>query len=268
MTEDRKTPFGRIEAERRLSKIKNVLLVGSGKGGVGKSFISASLALTLSRKGQRTAILDLDIHGASIPNYVGVRPPLESNKEGLEPKQVGFLKVMSIALMTGDKPTPLRGIQKENLITQLFSLTNWGNLDYLVIDLPPGTGDEILSAFRLFGTKARMILVTTASLNAIKIVSKLRALAKLEKIPVEGIVLNMGYLTSGGKRVYPFGRISWKALEKKLDTRVLAEVPLDPSVNSSTLGDLLGRKGGKIHIEVERLVKEICREHIGSLSYP
>ena len=152
-----------------------MILVGSGKGGVGKSLISCAIALSLSKKRFRTAILDIDIHGASLPIYFELSSPLRSTKKGLEPKVVdGGLKAMSIALFTGNNPIPIRGAEKESLIIDLFAQTNWGNLDYLVVDLPPGLGDEVLSAFSLFREKASLILVTTPSPNATKVVSRLR----------------------------------------------------------------------------------------------
>ena len=102
-----------------------------------------------------------------------MRPPLKSGKNGLEPKRAGKLKVMSMGLLTGNNAVPVRGAKKQELIAQLFSITNWGKLDYLVVDLPPGTGDEVLSAFELFSDKCRLILVTTPSPNALNVVSRL-----------------------------------------------------------------------------------------------
>ena len=122
---------------------------------------------------------------------------------------------MSVALLTGDNPVPMRGNDKKDLITQFLALTHWGRLDYLVVDLPPGSGDELLSAFDLFAGKSSLILVTTPSRNAVRVVSRLRQLAEIEKIPIEGIVVNMAYIVGGTTRkTSPFGRASRKYLEQ------------------------------------------------------
>lgn len=227
-----------IAARKKLAAIRNVVLIGSGKGGVGKSFVASSLALAIAKRGLRVGILDLDIHGASIPIYFGVRPPLKTSSGGLEPKQAGPIKIMSTALLAGDRPTPVRGADKGNLITEFFALTNWGSLDYLMVDLPPGTGDEVLSAFALFGQNARMILVTTPSAGAVKIVSRLRKLAHSEKVQVEGTIVNMSFIVSGSSMTYPFGKVDLHSLERKLRSKILGVVPLYPKVNTTSLLNL------------------------------
>ena len=185
------TSIHNVECKKKLQEIDKVILVGSGKGGVGKSFVAAGLALTLSARGFRTGILDYDVHGASLPSYLGIKPPLKSGRYGIKPKLVGNLKAISVALLTGDNSVPLRGEKKPILLSQLFSLTDWGKLDFLVIDLPPSTGDELLSAFEIFSRKCALVLVTTPSPNAVNVVYRLRQLAESEDIPVEGIVVNM-----------------------------------------------------------------------------
>ncbi len=231
-------PIFEVESKKRLENIGKVILVGSGKGGVGKSFVASGLALMLSRR-YKTGILDLDIHGASLPNYLSVKPPIKSGKDGLQPAKAGKVGVMSVALFTGDNSVPLRGYKKQALIPQLFSLTNWGMLDYLVVDLPPSTGEELLSAFALFGEKCSLLLVTTPSRHAISIVSRLRQLAKSERVPVAGIVANMAYVNEGGKKIETFGKLDPKHLTRKLEAPVLAEIPLEYSVNSTSLETLL-----------------------------
>jgi ATP-binding protein involved in chromosome partitioning len=232
--------FQRQEARKRVDRFGKVILVGSGKGGVGKSFVACGIALSLSQKRLRTGILDIDIHGASVPDYLGLRPPLRSTRNGLEPKQSHGVKVMSVALLAGDNPIPMRGIDKQDLITQFVALTDWGWLDYLIVDLPPGTGDELLSAFDLFAGKSSLILVTTPSRNTVAVVSRLRRLAETEKVPVEGVVLNMAYVDEGGvRKTSPFGGTSKTALEAALDSTVISEIPLEPKVNSESLYQVL-----------------------------
>ena len=231
--------FFDFEAKRRISLIKKILLVGSGKGGVGKSFVACGLALSLAREGRRTGLLDLDIHGASVPNYLQLRPPIRSSQHGLEPKLAKGLKAMSVALFTGSNPVPMRGGMKEGLITELLALTNWGPLDYLVVDLPPSAGDELLSSFRLFSGRSSLILVTTPSKTAIGVVSRLRRLAQTERIPVEGVVLNMAFLRLGKTRTFPFGRLDPTSIRHSLSSELIAEIPLDAGVNSVGLSTLL-----------------------------
>ena len=228
--------FQALEARRRVEAFGRVILVGSGKGGVGKSFVACAIAQLLADRRYRVGILDIDIHGASVPSILQVRPPLRSTKDGLEPKESNGVKVMSVALLTGDNPVPMRGNDKQELITQFLSLTDWGPLDYLVVDLPPSTGDELLSAFELFVGKSTLLLVTTPSPNAVGVVSRLSRLAKRERVPVAGIVLNMAYIERGRSgKTFPFGRIDRVRLEGALDSNVIAEIPLEPRLNDEGL---------------------------------
>lgn len=244
-------------AKEKLERIAKIVLVGSGKGGVGKSTVASGLALSLSHKGQRTALLDFDIHGASVPEYLDVRPPVSSSKRGLEPKTKDGLMVMSLGLFTGGLPVPMRGEGKQELITQLFALTNWGDLDYLVVDLPPSMGDELLSAFSLFSGKATIILVTTPSPGAVSVVARLRRLAESEKVPVQGIVVNMAYLLSGRTKTFPFGRPDRKLLEAKFKAAVIAEIPLEPLVSTRGLSGALGESNEFSHT-FRKLAECIC----------
>jgi ATP-binding protein involved in chromosome partitioning len=251
--------FETAASKKKLGSIGRVVLVGSGKGGVGKSLVSCGLALSLAREGYRTAILDIDVHGASVPSYLGVGPPVRSSIKGLEPKRVGGLKAMSLGLFTGDNPIPLRGDKKQGLITQLFALTNWGRLDFLVVDLPPSTGDELLAAFALFEGKSALILVTTPSAGAITVVSRLRRLAEIERVPVEGVVLNMAYLKAGkgGKVLYPFGKPDHESVAHSLRSRVLVEIPLEPKVSSESLVRVLHAQGNGVAIALNRLASSL-----------
>lgn len=215
-----------------------MILIGSGKGGVGKSFVSCGLGLKLAELNYRVGLLDIDIHGASVPNFLGVKGPLASTKDGLEPKNVDGLRVMSVALLAGENSVPMRGgIEKQSTVSEMFSLTNWGDLDFLIVDLPPGTGDEVLSAFHLFRGHTEIVLVTTPSKNATSIVRRLALLAKAEKIPIGGIVVNMAYLKLENKILHPFGKANRKMIERFLDSRVIGEIPLVPEINMLPLRD-------------------------------
>jgi len=258
VTGDKGGGLARLGAQKKLAKIGKVILVGSGKGGVGKSLVACGLGLLLAERGHRTGILDADLHGASVPDYVGARPPLASGAGGLLPKESGGLKVMSVSLLTGDNPVPVRGAKKEGMITELFALTDWGRLDFLVVDLPPSTGDELLTAFSLFARKSTLVLVTTPSPGSLAVVSRLRRLAASEGVPVAGVVLNMAFTGGGEARNYPFGRAGRKWLEERLDARLLAEVPLDPAVSSAGLKRAL-EAGGEFSDSFGRLASRLAK---------
>ncbi len=252
-----RTPtFYDLQAKNRLAKIGRVVLVGSGKGGVGKSLVACGLALGLARKGVRVAVLDVDVHGASVADYLEVRPPVHSSERGLEPKRSAGVKVMSVALFTGNNPVPLSGRQKQDVIVELFAQTNWGPLDCLVVDLPPSTGDELRSALRLFGVKSSLILVTTPSPRSLSIVSRLRQLADSENVPVEGIVVNMAYQGGDNRRSFPFGRLDRDLVSRLLRAPVLAEIPLDYRLNSKSLRSLL-RGRSRLSSAFAQLVERI-----------
>jgi ATP-binding protein involved in chromosome partitioning len=218
--------------------------------------IASAIAISLSKQGRKTGLLDVDLHGASIPNYLGLRPPLRSDETGLEPKKLGKLKAMSIAFFAGNNPVPIRGVGKEDLIAHLTALTNWGQLDHLVVDLPPGTGDEVLSAFSLFSGKCRLLLVTTPSKYAFNVVSLMCKLAGREKVPLTGVVLNMSYMLSGGRRIYPLGRVSLKRLKNVIGTTIIAEIPLEPGVNEEPFQVVL-KKNNQLAQAIKRLASTL-----------
>jgi ATP-binding protein involved in chromosome partitioning len=250
-------PIGPAAARRRLRRISRVILVGSGKGGVGKSTVACSLALALASEGRRTGLLDLDIHGASVPRYLGLGPPVVSGEGGLQPKLCGNLKVMSVGLFTGSNPVPMRGDDKQELISQLFGLTEWGVLDYLVVDLPPSMGDELLAAFRVFSRKAVLILVTTPSPVALDVVARLRRLASDERVKVAGAVLNMERLGLGKHVSFPFGRIGPSMLKDALGVDVTIAVPMEPMLSALGPEAVLG-EGGDFAAAFKRLASVVA----------
>lgn len=234
--------FYSLGARSRLRTIRRVVLVGSGKGGVGKSLVAAGLAVSLVKRGKRVAVFDIDVHGASVPSYFALSPPLRSSAKGIEPETSAGVSVMSVGLLTGSRPVPVRGGLKEGMITELFALTNWGRLDYLVVDMPPSTGDELLTALRLFGAKSSLILVTTPSEGAVSVVARLAALARSERVPVKGAVVNMAYMVRGAEKVFPFGRAT-ASLARSLGTRTIVEIPLDPKISSHGLLSVMSGRG-------------------------
>lgn len=174
-------------------KIGKLVLIGSGKGGVGKSTVSIFLSLLMAGRGNRTGLLDLDVHSSSIASVFSGR--IRAGKHGFEPLRLDNLEVMSLGFVLGDRPVPLRGDGESSVVSWLISMTNWGDLDYLVVDLPPGTGDEVLSAIRISsGMRRRNIAVTTPSKISVDAVKKYVKLLKDEGIEIDVLVVNMSGL--------------------------------------------------------------------------
>jgi len=222
--------------KKSLSNIKHKLVVLSGKGGVGKSTVSANLALSLSEKGYTVGVLDGDMHGPSIPKILGVedkRP--EPSEAGINPVFVlPKLKVMSMGFLLQDRDSPViwRGPLKMAAIKQFIGDVNWGNLDYLIIDLPPGTGDEPLSIAQLIPDSDGAIVVTTPQEVALLSVRKSINFVKKMNMPVIGIIENMSgfkcphcskdidiFKTGGGQKA-------------SMDFKVpfLGGIPIDPEI--------------------------------------
>lgn len=177
--------------DKRLKDIKKIISVASGKGGVGKSLVASSLALNLSRKGYKVGLLDLDLYGPSSHIILGVKNyDFPEEEKGIIPPDVNGIKFMSIVYFTEDKPSPFRGIDVSNIIIELLAITQWGELDYLIIDMPPGMGDETLDVIRLV-KRSEFLVVVTPSKVAMGAVGKLLQILKELNLPVIGVVENM-----------------------------------------------------------------------------
>jgi ATP-binding protein involved in chromosome partitioning len=177
--------------DKRLANINQIISVASGKGGVGKSLVASSLALNLSKKGFKVGLLDLDLYGPSSHIILGVKTmSFPEEEKGIIPPKIDGIKFMSIVYYTEDKPSPFRGIDISNIIIELLAITQWGELDYLIIDMPPGIGDETLDVIRLV-KNSKFLVITTPSKVALGAVSKLLLILKELKIPIIGIIENM-----------------------------------------------------------------------------
>ena len=210
--------------ENRLKNVKRVISVASGKGGVGKSLVASSLALNLANKGYNVGLFDLDLYGPSSHVILGVKGQgFPEEEKGIIPPKVHGIGFMSVVYFTEDKPSPFRGIDVSNIIIELLAITQWGSLDYLVIDMPPGIGDETLDVIRLI-KKSEFLVVSTPSKVALAAVSKLLKLLKELKIPIIGVLENMAMTKSSfiqnevGKLGLPYlGSISFdKNLEESI----------------------------------------------------
>ncbi|KYK25868.1 ATP-binding protein [Thermoplasmatales archaeon SG8-52-1] len=208
---------------KRLSKIKRIIAVASGKGGVGKSLIASTLALKLSKKGYNVGLLDLDLYGPSSHVILGVTNySFPEEEKGILPHKVDDIKFISIVYFTEDKPAPLRGMDITNIIIELLSIIQWGNLDFLIIDMPPGIGDETLDVIKLV-KKCEFLVVTTPSKVSIVAVSKLLKILKELKLPIIGVIENMQMKSSD----------FIKTNVSKLDISYLNSIKLDKNLEES-----------------------------------
>ena len=180
-----------IAINARLEGVKRIIPVVSGKGGVGKSLVSTTLALALAEKGHKVGLLDLDFHGASDHVILGFEPKeFPEEDRGVVPPTVHGIKFMSIAYYTENRPTPLRGKEISDALIELLTITRWDELDYLVIDMPPGLGDQLLDVLR-FLKRGEFLVVATPSKLSLNVVEKLIQLLLEEKHKVLGLVENM-----------------------------------------------------------------------------
>ena len=220
----------------RMADIGHKLLVLSGKGGVGKSTVAANLAAALAQAGRHVGLLDVDVHGPSIPKLMGLegRPVQAAGEELLPVKVSGNLSVMSIGflLSSGKDPVIWRGPRKYHLIRQFLKDVLWGHLDYLVVDSPPGTGDEPLSVAQLVGSPAAAIIVTTPQEVAISDVRRCVSFCNTLSLPVLGIVENMSGLLCPkcGQRIDLFKCGGGAALAKEMGVPFLGRIPIDTEV--------------------------------------
>ncbi|MBR4909857.1 MAG: Mrp/NBP35 family ATP-binding protein [Clostridia bacterium] len=212
--------------------IKHVVAVVSGKGGVGKSAVTAMLAVLLSRKGYKVGILDADITGPSIPKAFGITAPAMQNEMGIIPAQTeNGIKIISVNMMLKehDQPVVWRGPVIAGLVKQFWQQVVWGELDYLLIDCPPGTGDVPLTVFQTIRLDGAVVVTTPQDLVSL-IVKKALNMAKLMNINVLGVVENMSYVVCPdcGKKFSVFGESGDKYSE--LGIKLLGSMPIDPNL--------------------------------------
>lgn len=220
----------------RLAKIKYKIMVMSGKGGVGKSTVSVSLAAALNALGYQVGIIDADIHGPNIPKMFGMtQRGVESGEDGLIPFEAADgLKVMSVGflLKNDDDAVIWRAPVKHGMIEQFMSEVSWGDLDFLIIDLPPGTGDEPLSVAHIIGAVDGAVIVTTPQEVALLDSRKSVTFARKLNIPILGIVENMSGLVCPhcGETVDLFKTGGGEQAAKDMGVNFLGRVPIDPMV--------------------------------------
>lgn len=216
------------------SSVKKVIAVVSGKGGVGKSTVTSMLAVAMARKGKRVAVLDADITGPSAPTAFGVTECQGANEDGLFPAlSRGGIQVMSINLLLDDPNSPVvwRGPVIAGAVKQFWTDVIWEDVDYMFVDMPPGTGDVPLTVFQSLPIDGVVIVTTPQDLVSM-IVSKAVKMANMMKIPVLGFVENYSYLQCPdcGKKINVFGKSHLDDVASEFGLPVLARLPIDPSV--------------------------------------
>ena len=228
----------RMRLHSRLCRIKHKIVVMSGKGGVGKSTVAVNIAAALMLAGKRVGLMDIDIHGPSIPTMLGLeeQSPLPTADGSILPIQMGDMKVMSIGffLRSQDEAVIWRGPMKNTAIAQFLRDVEWGDLDFLIIDSPPGTGDEPLSVVQIIGNNNLdgAVIVTTPQKVASVDVRKSISFCRLMQLPVLGVVENMsGFFCPGCGMVTPILQTGGgKKIAKDMDVPFLGAIPIDPKI--------------------------------------
>lgn len=226
-----------------MSSIKHVIAVVSGKGGVGKSTVTSSLAVAMARRGKKVAILDADITGPSIPTAFGVHQKATGTDTGIDPAiTASGIKLMSLNLLTANETDPViwRGPVIAGVVTQFWSDVVWGDIDYMFVDMPPGTGDIPLTVFQSLPVEGAIVVTSPQDLVSM-IVTKAVNMANMMSVPVLGLVENYSSFRCPdcGKTHSIFGESRLDEVAKELNVPVLARLPMDPmlaaAVDSGTI---------------------------------
>ncbi|WP_461486382.1 Mrp/NBP35 family ATP-binding protein [Pedobacter sp.] len=238
----------------QLKAIKNIILISSGKGGVGKSTVASNLAVTLAADGAKVGLIDADIYGPSVPimfDLVGAKPSAKETADGktlILPIEKYGIKLLSLGFFSDpDQPVPWRGPMASNAIKQLFNDADWGELDYLLVDLPPGTGDIHITISQSFPI-AGAVIVTTPQQVALADTRKGLMMFGMQgiNIPVLGVIENMAYFTPEelpDNKYFIFGKDGGKELAQRFEVPFLGEIPLVQSITAA------GDKGAPIALQ-------------------
>jgi len=254
-----------------LSNIKHRIMVMSGKGGVGKSTVSTNLAVALSLNGFNVGLLDADIHGPNIPKMLGIElSHVEGSGHGMIPVEVfPNLKVISMAFFIGDRDNPVvwRGPLKHSAISQFLGEVEWGNLDFLIVDLPPGTGDEPLSVAHLIKNVSGSIIVTTPQDVALLDSRKSVNFSRMLSIPVIGIVENMSGLICPHchKEILLFKKGGGEKAAQDLKAPFLGRIPIDPEMVTDCdrgMPFVMAHPDSEVTKAFEEIVHR-CKEYVG-----
>ncbi len=231
-----RTPGSMLAKLHEGSTVKKVIGVVSGKGGVGKSMVTSQLAVTMQRRGYRTAVLDADITGPSIPKSFGLKEKASGTESAIFPVQTKTgIQVMSINLLLENEEDPVlwRGPIIGSVVTQFWTDVLWDNVDYMFVDMPPGTGDVALSTFQSLPVDGIVIVASPQELVGM-VVEKAVRMAEMMDVPILGIVENMSYIVCPdcGKKISLFGESRSQEAAARHGLDLLAEMPIDPKLAS------------------------------------
>jgi Mrp family chromosome partitioning ATPase len=222
------------EKPNELSNIRHAIAVVSGKGGVGKSMVTSQLAVSVRREGYNVAILDADVTGPSIPKGFGIHGKALATEDALLPVETSTgIQLMSVNLLLENETDPViwRGPVIGGVVQQFWSDVLWQDVDYMFVDMPPGTGDVALNVFQTLPVDGVIIVASPQDLVGM-VVEKAVKMAQMMNIPVVGIVENMSYLTCPdcGRKIYLFGEGKTEAAAAKYGLPLLAKMPIDPAL--------------------------------------
>ena len=233
--------------DKRLEGIKRIIAVSGGKGGIGKSLTSSLLALTLSRLGCKVGLLDLDLSAPSTHVILGIEDVYPKEEKGIVPPEVHGIAFMSFIYFTGNEPTPLRGDDISNAMLELLAITQWGSLDFLIVDMPPGIGDVSMDVIRWL-KRAEFLVMTTASKVALETVKKVIKMLEELNMPIIGVIENMKMRESS----------SVQETLKEFDVPILGEIEFDMN-----LEDSIGDANMLLESDVAAGIKEIVMSYPG-----
>ncbi|MBK9167944.1 MAG: Mrp/NBP35 family ATP-binding protein [Bryobacterales bacterium] len=237
---------GAIPPKLPIPGVRHLIAIGSGKGGVGKTTVSVNISLSLAKMGHSVGLLDADVYGPNVPLMMGVRQTPTALGERIQPLVQHGVKMMSMGFLNpGDKPLVWRGPMLHSVIQQFLRGVDWAPLDYLVIDLPPGTGDVQLSLIQTAPITGA-IVVTTPSDVSLEDARKAVLMFQQVRVEVLGIVENMSYLVlPSGERLDVFGQGGGKRTAEQMGVPFLGEIPLDPEVRiGGDTGNPVGLRDG------------------------
>jgi ATP-binding protein involved in chromosome partitioning len=249
--------------------VKRLIAIGSGKGGVGKTTVSVNLAISLARLGRSVGLLDADVYGPNVPLMMGVNQTPNALGERIQPIEKYGVRLMSMGFLNpGDKPLVWRGPMLHSVIQQFLRGVDWGELDYLLIDLPPGTGDVALSLIQT-APLSGAVVVTTPSDVSLEDARKAINMFVQVRVPVLGLVENMSYLIApgSGERIDVFGNGGGKRTADQMHVPFLGEIVLDPQVRiggdsgmpvTAHIGD--EDSHGAPFLALAKLIEQRCNE--------